>query len=195
MASPWRGPTLQPTGGGTGSDVWPMYRKPFSRLIPRSRPTSPSVFPWTRSIHAEWPGPPLWPRPWTSSPPCPKGSTTVIGERGVRLSGGLRQRLGRARALYKRAEVMVLDEATGALDTLTEQVFIDALWRVGRCLTLLLVAHRISTLSRCDQVLTLEHGRITACGTYQDLLDENETFRLLAQPTATGALPLGEVSA
>jgi len=90
---------------------------------------------------------------------------------------------------------MVLDEATGALDTLTEQVFIDALWRVGRCLTLLLVAHRISTLSRCDQVLTLEHGRITACGTYQDLLDENETFRLLAQPTATGALPLGEVSA
>jgi ABC-type multidrug transport system fused ATPase/permease subunit len=125
----------------------------------------------------------------------PHGFDTVIGERGVRLSGGQRQRLGLARALYKRAEVMVLDEATSALDTLTEQGVMDALWRVGRGLTVLLVAHRISTLNRCDRILTLEHGRITACGTYQDLLDNNQVFRSLAQPTGAGVPALGEAGA
>lgn len=125
----------------------------------------------------------------------PHGFDTVIGERGVRLSGGQRQRLGLARALYKRAEVMVLDEATSALDTLTEQGVMDALWRVGRGLTVLLVAHRISTLNRCDRILTLEHGRITACGTYQDLLDNNEVLRSLVQPTGAGVPALGEAGA
>jgi ABC-type multidrug transport system fused ATPase/permease subunit len=125
----------------------------------------------------------------------PHGFDTVIGERGVRLSGGQRQRLGLARALYKRAEVMVLDEATSALDTRTEQGVMDALWHVGRGLTVLLVAHRISTLNRCDRILTLEHGRITACGTYQDLLDNNEVFRSLVQPTGAGVPVLGEAGA
>jgi ATP-binding cassette subfamily B protein len=90
----------------------------------------------------------------------PEGFNTPVGERGVRLSGGQRQRLGLARALYKQADVLVLDEATSALDTRTEEAVIDSLWRLGKGLTVVMVAHRLSTLSRCDRTLEIQGGQI-----------------------------------
>ena len=90
----------------------------------------------------------------------PEGFNTPVGERGVRLSGGQRQRLGIARALYKQADVLVLDEATSALDTRTEEAVIDSLSRLGKGLTVVMVAHRLSTLSRCDRTLEIQGGQI-----------------------------------
>jgi ATP-binding cassette subfamily B protein len=111
----------------------------------------------------------------------PQGFETPVGERGVRLSGGQRQRLGIARALYKQADVLILDEATSALDHLTEQSVIDSLWRVGRGLTVVMVAHRISTLNRCDRIIEMSRGRIRALGSYSELLATSAAFRGLAQ--------------
>ena len=95
-----------------------------------------------------------------------------MGERGVRLSGGQRQRLGIARALYKRADVLILDEATSALDSSTEKAVIDSLWRLGRGLTVVMVAHRLTTLSRCQLIMELSSGRVKSIGAYSDLLGE-----------------------
>lgn len=100
----------------------------------------------------------------------PRGFDTPVGERGVRLSGGQRQRLGIARALYKQADVLILDEATSALDTRTEQAVMDSLWRIGKGLTVVMVAHRLSTLSCCQRIIELHHGRIKAMGSYGELL-------------------------
>ncbi|TAN28407.1 MAG: ABC transporter ATP-binding protein [Castellaniella sp.] len=85
---------------------------------------------------------------------------TLVGERGVRLSGGQRQRIGIARALYKRAEILVLDEATSALDVATEHSVMDAIDNLSADLTVLLIAHRLSTLRGCDQIVELQDGRI-----------------------------------
>ncbi|RST85200.1 ABC transporter ATP-binding protein [Aquibium carbonis] len=90
----------------------------------------------------------------------PQGYDTPVGERGVRLSGGQRQRVGIARALYKRADVLVFDEATSALDTETESAVMGAIERLGRDLTIFIIAHRLSTLDGCDMVVTLEAGRV-----------------------------------
>jgi ABC-type multidrug transport system fused ATPase/permease subunit len=100
----------------------------------------------------------------------PQGLETPVGERGVRLSGGQRQRLGLARALYKKSDVLILDEATSALDGSTEQSVMDSLWRVGRELTVLMVAHRLSTLSRCDRIVEMHKGAIQAITSYKDLI-------------------------
>uniref|UniRef100_UPI003340DD39 ABC transporter ATP-binding protein n=1 Tax=Castellaniella defragrans TaxID=75697 RepID=UPI003340DD39 len=100
----------------------------------------------------------------------PEGYRTQVGERGVRLSGGQRQRIGIARALYRRAEILILDEATSALDTETEQAVMDAIDGLGAELTVLIIAHRLSTLQRCDRVVQLLAGRIAAQGTYQDMV-------------------------
>lgn len=90
----------------------------------------------------------------------PEGYSAVVGERGVRLSGGQRQRIGIARSLYKQASVLVFDEATSALDSATEQSVMDAIDRLDRSLTILIIAHRLSTVQRCDRVVKLEHGRV-----------------------------------
>jgi ABC-type multidrug transport system fused ATPase/permease subunit len=111
----------------------------------------------------------------------PKGYQSFVGERGVRLSGGQRQRIGIARALYKQASVLVLDEATSALDNLTEQAVVDAIENFNQGLTILMIAHRLSTVSRCDIIIELDHGRIVAQGTYKQLLDRSETFRNMAR--------------
>ncbi len=94
----------------------------------------------------------------------PEGYNTFVGERGVRLSGGQRQRIGIARALYKQSKVIVLDEATSALDTSTEDDVIAALECLSRELTLIMIAHRLSTVQRCDRVIKLVNGRIHAQG-------------------------------
>ena len=100
----------------------------------------------------------------------PQGYETIVGERGMRLSGGQRQRLGIARALYKRASVIFFDEATSALDGETEAAVMAAIERLDRGLTVILVAHRTSTLAFCDQVIRLEDGRAVEMGSFNDVI-------------------------
>lgn len=100
----------------------------------------------------------------------PNGYDTRVGERGVRLSGGQRQRIGIARALYKRASLLILDEATSALDDETEASVIRSLSETADGLTLLMVAHRLTTLAACDRLIRLKAGRVTAQGSYSELV-------------------------
>jgi ATP-binding cassette, subfamily B, bacterial PglK len=110
----------------------------------------------------------------------PGGYDHCIGERGVRLSGGQRQRIGIARALYTGAPVIILDEATHALDGLTEQEIMATMLQLRGRYTLLLIAHRLDALRACDHIFELEQGRIRAQGSYADLMRDSETFRRLA---------------
>lgn len=110
----------------------------------------------------------------------PQGYHALVGERGIRLSGGQRQRIGIARALYDQAEIMVFDEATSALDNTTEQAVMDAIDKLGRDLTILIIAHRLSTVQRCDLIVELEQGRVVAQGTYEQLLKCSPTFHKMA---------------
>ncbi|HXG81009.1 MAG TPA: ATP-binding cassette domain-containing protein, partial [Sphingomicrobium sp.] len=110
----------------------------------------------------------------------PNGYETISGERGIQLSGGQRQRIGIARAIYKQADVLILDEATSALDQATEARVMAALSGFGRELTIIMIAHRVSTLSYCDRLVQLEGGRIVASGTYSEVIgalreDQSET--------------------
>ena len=95
---------------------------------------------------------------------------TFVGERGIRLSGGQRQRIGIARALYKQADVIVFDEATSALDNETERAVMEAIDHIGKDITIIIVAHRLSTLQSCNLVFELEHGKVKRSGTYHDLV-------------------------
>src|SRR5690606_31476135 len=90
----------------------------------------------------------------------PAGYDTMVGERGVRLSGGQRQRVGLARALYRRASVLVLDEATSALDNETEAAVMESIRGLDRDLTILIVAHRLTTVAMCDRVLQVQAKRV-----------------------------------
>jgi ATP-binding cassette, subfamily B, bacterial PglK len=100
----------------------------------------------------------------------PKRYQTIVGERGIRLSGGQRQRIGIARALYKQAEVIVFDEATSALDNETEQAVMEAIDGLSQDLTVLIIAHRLTTLKNCTQIVELGEGRVRRIGTYQDIV-------------------------
>jgi ATP-binding cassette subfamily B protein len=95
---------------------------------------------------------------------------TIVGERGVRLSGGQRQRIGIARALYKNADVIIFDEATSALDNETEKEVMDSIRLLGDKLTILIVAHRLSTLKECDFIIELNGGAVSRMGTYNALI-------------------------
>lgn len=97
---------------------------------------------------------------------------TRVGERGVRLSGGQRQRIGIARALYKQADVIILDEATSALDSETEYSVMSAIERLSENLTVLIIAHRLSTLRNCTQIVELGNGKVLRVGAYQELVDD-----------------------
>jgi ATP-binding cassette subfamily B protein len=113
------------------------------------------------------------------------GYATVVGERGARLSGGQRQRIGIARALYKEANVLILDEATSALDNQTEQSVIHSLAGLDREVTVILVAHRLSTLKDCDVIAELNDGRIVGQGTFESLMSTSATFREMALAAET----------
>ena len=97
---------------------------------------------------------------------------TLVGERGIRLSGGQRQRIGIARALYKNADVIIFDEATSALDNSTEMEVMDAIQNLDGELTIFMVAHRLTTLKKCNIVVELQHGKIKRYGTYNEVIGE-----------------------
>ena len=107
----------------------------------------------------------------------PRGYDEHVGERGIRLSGGQRQRIGIARALYKQASVLVLDEATSALDDSTEANVIEAVERLGDDYTIIMIAHRITTLRGCDIIYRLDSGRIVETGSYAEVLGDPGAHR------------------
>jgi ABC-type multidrug transport system fused ATPase/permease subunit len=102
----------------------------------------------------------------------PQQYQTFVGERGIRLSGGQRQRIGIARALYKQADVIIFDEATSALDNETEQAVMDAIDGLSKDLTLLIIAHRLTTLKNCNQIVELGDGGVKRVGTYVDVVNQ-----------------------
>ena len=105
----------------------------------------------------------------------PKKYQTFVGERGIRLSGGQRQRIGIARALYKRADVIIFDEATSALDNETEQAVMQAIESLSTDLTILIIAHRLTTLKNCNQIVELGDGGIKRIGTYDEIVTKDKT--------------------
>ena len=107
----------------------------------------------------------------------PKKYKTYVGERGIRLSGGQRQRIGIARALYKQADVIIFDEATSALDNETEQAVMQSIETLGQDLTILIIAHRLTTLKKCDQIVELGDGGIKRIGTYLEIVGEKSVTK------------------
>jgi ATP-binding cassette, subfamily B, bacterial PglK len=111
----------------------------------------------------------------------PDGYATVVGDRGVRLSGGQRQRIGIARALYHDPDVLIMDEATSALDGITEDAVMQAIASLAGRKTIILVAHRLSTIQACDAIHLFERGEIAASGTYDELIRTSVQFRAMAK--------------
>jgi len=102
---------------------------------------------------------------------------TMVGERGVRLSGGQRQRIGIARALYKQADVVIFDEATSALDNQTEAAVMRAIGELNDELTVLIIAHRLTTLRGCDMIVELENGAIKKNGEVKEIININKEMK------------------
>lgn len=111
----------------------------------------------------------------------PNGINTKVGERGVQLSGGQRQRIGIARALYHEADVLIFDEATSALDGITEKIIMDAIHDFSGKKTIIMIAHRLKTVRKCDVIFMMEQGKIVDQGTYQHLLETNPKFKEMAE--------------
>jgi ABC-type multidrug transport system fused ATPase/permease subunit len=113
----------------------------------------------------------------------PTGYKTKVGERGVRLSGGQRQRIGLARALYKMPSVLILDEATSALDSLTELAVMNAIYELSNQITIIAIAHRLSTVKNFDNIYLFKRGKIIASGAFKDLRRSNPQFDLMVEMT------------
>ena len=109
----------------------------------------------------------------------PQGYDTVVGERGVRFSGGQRQRIGIARALYRNPDIVVFDEATSALDNVTERAVMEAIRTLHGQKTVIMIAHRLTTVAQCDTIFFLRDGRLDGTGDYDALAQENGAFRNL----------------
>jgi ATP-binding cassette subfamily B protein len=109
----------------------------------------------------------------------PRGLDTIVGERGVKLSGGQRQRIAIARAILKDAPILVLDEATSALDSESEKLIQDALAKLMKGRTSIVVAHRLSTISKLDRIVVLSDGDIAEQGSHQQLLEAKGTYAKL----------------
>jgi ATP-binding cassette subfamily B protein len=111
----------------------------------------------------------------------PGGYDTLVGERGHRLSGGEKQRVAIARVILKDPRILILDEATSHLDTLSEQFIQAALQQLFQNRSSLVIAHRLSTVLAADQILVLDQGRIVERGTHRDLLDRDGLYAMLYQ--------------
>lgn len=111
----------------------------------------------------------------------PEGINTKVGERGVQLSGGQRQRIGIARALYNEADILIFDEATSALDGITEKIIMDAIHDFTGQKTIIMIAHRLKTVQKCDTIYLMEKGQVVDQGTYQELVSNNPKFREMAK--------------
>lgn len=107
----------------------------------------------------------------------PQKYQTTIGERGARLSGGQRQRIGIARALYNNPTLLILDEATSSLDNQTEKAVMDAVNNLSKEITIIIIAHRLTTIKKCDKIFLMEKGQIQNEGSYDELININENFR------------------
>lgn len=114
----------------------------------------------------------------------PEQERTRVGENGIRLSGGQRQRIGIARALYKDPEILIFDEATSAVDNITERELTEEVGRLSGAKTLIIVAHRLSTIRKCDRIYVLHHGKNAGAGTYEELLQGNELFQQMHRQQA-----------
>ena len=111
------------------------------------------------------------------------GVHTKVGERGVQLSGGQRQRIGIARALYHKAEVLVFDEATSSLDGITEKMIMQAVHKFSDEKTIIMIAHRLKTVEKCDQIFFIDEGKVVDQGTFQELIEKNKKFKNMANHT------------
>jgi len=111
----------------------------------------------------------------------PDGINTLVGERGVQLSGGQRQRIGIARSLYNDPEILVFDEATSSLDGLTEKLIMDAIDSFAGKKTIILIAHRLSTVKKCDLIYFIDKGQVVDEGTYEHLLATNSSFKKMSE--------------
>jgi ABC-type multidrug transport system fused ATPase/permease subunit len=133
----------------------------------------------------------------------PDGFETILGDRGVRLSGGQRQRLALARAFIRDPQILILDEATNSLDLISEKVIQDALEEFGRDRTVLIIAHRISTIAHADKVIVLDAGRVVENGSVPQLLAAGGLFARFhalqlrqghsGEQSLSCALPLGDI--
>ncbi|MFC1773986.1 ABC transporter ATP-binding protein [Pseudomonadota bacterium] len=112
----------------------------------------------------------------------PEGYNTMLGQRGIRLSGGQRQRIGIARALYRNPDILVLDEATNALDSVTEGIVMDSIQKLSHKLTIIMIAHRMNTVQNCDVIHYIDEGRLVSSGSYTDLAGSCEYFQEMVNP-------------
>ena len=108
------------------------------------------------------------------------GIHSKVGERGVQLSGGQKQRIGIARALYHDAKILIFDEATSSLDGITEKMIMNAIDQFKGKKTIILIAHRLKTIQKCDEIFFIEKGQVTDRGTYEELLRRNESFKRMS---------------
>ena len=109
------------------------------------------------------------------------GYQTFVGDKGIKLSGGQKQRIGIARALYHKPEVLVLDEATSAMDSITEKNVMEAIGSLKNKKTIIMIAHRITTIQNCDLIYMLENGNIVDYGNFDELIDKNKNFKKMAK--------------
>lgn len=122
----------------------------------------------------------------------PEGYRSLVGERGVKLSGGQRQRIAIARAILKNAPILILDEATSQLDSITEHLIQESLWHLMQGKTTIVIAHRLSTLLHMDRILVFEQGKIVEDGTHNQLLENNGLYKTLWSAQVGGFLPDSE---
>lgn len=116
----------------------------------------------------------------------PNGVNTKVGERGVQLSGGQRQRIGIARALYNDAEILILDEATSSLDSISEKLIMDAIHDFSGSKTVIMIAHRLTTVQKCDVIYFIDKGKVQDFGSYEDLIKNNKIFKKMANLAGQG---------
>jgi len=119
----------------------------------------------------------------------PRGYESFVGERGVKLSGGQRQRIAIARAILKNAPILILDEATSQLDSVTESVIQQSLWTLMQGKTTIVIAHRLSTLLHMDRILVFDQGKIVEDGTHTELLSKSGLYKTLWDAQVGGFLP------